>query len=425
MGNEVSGSSSAWRQPAIEDVQKYAAKADPKFHNCPQKTEISRLQSKLSKNAMAKLQKKILAEYPYLSNIKESMVVGDNRLPDCPIVFVNDEFEKLTLYPREEIIGRNCRFLQGRYTNKETVRKIRHAVDNGLPLDVEIFNYRKDGTGFFNNFLLLPVHKHKDSSQVTHFVAIQKDITLIRPDKNALLWTPPECAMWFEYLKMGHLADLLVENGVEGKTLVTLNEEDLLDLGVQSPTDRKTLLPYIAKLHRRPEAAYRVLTESDGAAITFNGVAQEVCLANPKNQEIWRQEGGNDLTDKMEAIKCFFRDDIVIFRGHSISWSQINKMVESNWHMPMKFRCLNTGQKIKNSSEWEKVLQAGHVLLRLNKKEREIPEAVRNAYDLLTFLVVLVDSEGIILFVNQAASYLLDRNRDDLTFLPYDQMNGG
>jgi len=62
------------------------------------------------------------------------------------------------------------------------------------------------------------------------------------------------------------------------------------------------------------------------------------------------------------------------------------------------------------------------VLLRLNKKEREIPEAVRNAYDLLTFLVVLVDSEGIILFVNQAASYLLDRNRDDLTFLPYDQV---
>lgn len=51
------------------------------------------------------------------------------------------------LYPKEEILGRNCRFLQGRYTNKETVKKIRHAVDNGLPLDIELFNYRKDGTG--------------------------------------------------------------------------------------------------------------------------------------------------------------------------------------------------------------------------------------------------------------------------------------
>jgi len=422
MGNDVS--SSAWRQPAGEAVQKYATKADPKFNNCPQKLDDSWLQRRLTKNAMAKVQKKILAEYPYLSTIKESMVVCDNRLPDCPIVFVNDDFEKLTLYPKEEIIGRNCRFLQGRYTNKETVKKIRHAVDNGLPLDVELFNYRKDGTGFFNNFLLLPVHKTKDSKKVTHFIAIQKDITFIRPDKSAQLWTPPECAMWFEYLRMGHLGDLLVENDVDGKTLMTLNEEDLVELGVKSAKDRKILLHYIAKLQKRPEAPYRALAESNviEQAVTFHGAAQEVCLANPQNREIWSQEGKEDDLGKMKAIKCFFRDEIVIFRGQSISWYQINKMVESNWHMPMKFRCLNTGQKIKNSSEWKKVLKAGHASLQLNKKEREIPEAARNAYDLLTFLVVLVDMEGIILFVNKAASYLLDRNRDDLTFLPIDQL---
>jgi len=109
-------------------------------------------------------------------------------------------------------------------------------------------------------------------------------------------------------------------------------------------------------------------------AVTFHGAAQEVCLANPQNREIWSQEGKEDDLGKMKAIKCFFRDEIVIFRGQSISWyqvhfptlslsglntektpHQINKMVESNWHMPMKFRCLNTGQKIKNSSEWKKV----------------------------------------------------------------------
>lgn len=110
------------------------------------------------------------------------------------------------LYPKEEILGRNCRFLQGRYTNKETVKKIRHAVDNGLPLDIELFNYRKDGTGtdvkhptpplciaetyltrmgwgfsgFWNNFLLLPVHKSKGSKVVTHFIAIQKDISVVK-----------------------------------------------------------------------------------------------------------------------------------------------------------------------------------------------------------------------------------------------------
>ena len=58
----------------------------------------------------------------------------------------------MTLYAREEILGRNCRFLQGRHTNRQTVQMIREACQNAQQLDVEILNYRKDGTAFWNRY---------------------------------------------------------------------------------------------------------------------------------------------------------------------------------------------------------------------------------------------------------------------------------
>ena len=74
--------------------------------------------------------------------LTESSAIADARLPDCPLVWVNDFFEKLTHYPKEDIIGKNCRFLQGPLTDRETVRSVSKAIKNGKPLDVDILNYR-------------------------------------------------------------------------------------------------------------------------------------------------------------------------------------------------------------------------------------------------------------------------------------------
>lgn len=63
---------------------------------------------------------------------------------------MNDNFEKMTLYTREEVLGRNCRFLQGRYTDRAVVSKVREACMKGEQLDVELLNYRKDGVPFWN-----------------------------------------------------------------------------------------------------------------------------------------------------------------------------------------------------------------------------------------------------------------------------------
>ncbi len=103
------------------------------------------------------------------------MVIADPRRADTPIVFVNDAFCRLTGYPREEILGRNCRFLQGPDTDPETVREIGDAVRAELPVKADILNYRKDGEAFWNRLLMAPVRDA--AGHLTYFFASQVDVT--------------------------------------------------------------------------------------------------------------------------------------------------------------------------------------------------------------------------------------------------------
>jgi PAS domain S-box-containing protein len=106
------------------------------------------------------------------------MVVSDPRQPDNPIVFANDAFCRLTGYDRSEIVGRNCRFLQGPETDPEIVARIHNAVSRAEPIETDIRNHRKDGTPFWNRLLLAPVN---DSGGVlAYFFASQVDVTLER-----------------------------------------------------------------------------------------------------------------------------------------------------------------------------------------------------------------------------------------------------
>ena len=76
------------------------------------------------------------------------MVITDPKHPDNAIVFVNEAFQSLTGYTRDEIIGQNCRFLQGPNTNQDNVAKVRAAIAAGESIDVDLLNYRKDGSTF-------------------------------------------------------------------------------------------------------------------------------------------------------------------------------------------------------------------------------------------------------------------------------------
>lgn len=114
-----------------------------------------------------------------LSKILDSCVNGvtlaDPDLPDLPVVYANKAFEEITGYGQEEIVGRNCRFLQGEDREQEARRKIREAIMNCQPIEVTLRNYRKNGGLFYNHLALTPLFDRE--GRLIYYLGIQYDVT--------------------------------------------------------------------------------------------------------------------------------------------------------------------------------------------------------------------------------------------------------
>jgi PAS domain S-box-containing protein len=110
-----------------------------------------------------------------ITAISQGIVITDTHQDDNPIIFASKSFERLTGYTQSEILGRNCRFLQGEKTDPRSVNEIRHAIENGEPRTIELVNYRKDGTTFWNSLSITPVVD--DTGVVTNFVGVQTDVS--------------------------------------------------------------------------------------------------------------------------------------------------------------------------------------------------------------------------------------------------------
>ena len=89
---------------------------------------------------------------------EKSVVVTDPNLPDNPMVYVSEEFERQTGYSAEEAVGRNCRFLQGPHTDPHAIEAIRQALRAQTRFTIDILNYRKDGTPFVNRLRIRPIY---------------------------------------------------------------------------------------------------------------------------------------------------------------------------------------------------------------------------------------------------------------------------
>ena len=112
-----------------------------------------------------------------LATAGNGVLISDARLPDMPIIYCNDAFSRITGYPAEEVLGKNCRFLQGEDTDREKVRYIREALREGVPSRVVLRNYRKDGSLFWNELTITPI---KDPDGViTHFIGVQNDVSAL------------------------------------------------------------------------------------------------------------------------------------------------------------------------------------------------------------------------------------------------------
>ena len=109
-----------------------------------------------------------------IASSKVAAVVSDPRLPDNPIVACNEAFIELTGYPREEILGRNCRFLRGERTEAEQTAMLREGVAASRPVMVELINYRKDGSAFRNAVMIAPLFDEK--GDLAYFLGSQMAI---------------------------------------------------------------------------------------------------------------------------------------------------------------------------------------------------------------------------------------------------------
>jgi len=112
------------------------------------------------------------------------MIVTDPNRPDNPIIFANNAFLEMTGYDLHEILGENCRFLQGPDTDRSVVNAVREAIANKVDIATEILNYKKDGSSFWNALFISPIHN--DNGDLIYFFASQLDVSRRRDAEDAL-----------------------------------------------------------------------------------------------------------------------------------------------------------------------------------------------------------------------------------------------
>lgn len=110
-----------------------------------------------------------------LDECVNGVTLADPDLEDAPIIYANKAFERLTGYSQEEIVGHNCRFLQGDDRDQSARYQIAEAIKNHEAVEVTIRNYKKDGTLFFNHLKIVPLFDRKQ--RVIYYLGVQYDIT--------------------------------------------------------------------------------------------------------------------------------------------------------------------------------------------------------------------------------------------------------
>ncbi|RLK48776.1 two-component system CheB/CheR fusion protein [Alkalispirillum mobile] len=217
-----------------------------------------------------------------LDAIGSGVAIADATRQDLPLVYVNRAFEELSGYPEEEIIGRNCRFLQGSDADPEAVNRISAGLSAQERVSVLLRNCRRDGERFWNRLFLEPVHD--EAGALTHYVGVQQDVTeqvereqALRDSEERLLGAQVLARVaWFEIFPVTGVMDW-------GDTLWDL-------LGARPDAFKPSLPAFLRFVHPKDRPTVEaVLTAERGAGDELD---LEYRVIRPDQQVAWLQTRG-------------------------------------------------------------------------------------------------------------------------------------
>lgn len=185
----------------------------------------------------------------FISNSSIAAVVCNPSLADNPIIACNGAFLALTGYAREEVIGRNCRFLRGERTELQLTAILREAVANARPAMVELVNYRKDGTAFRNAVMIAPLFD--ETGTLCYFIGSQVLVDAGKADRA-------------EHAR-GLVAKLTMRQSqiLDGLVRGQLNKQIAFDLGLKERTVKMHRAGLLRSLGVRSNAeAIRIAIEA-------------------------------------------------------------------------------------------------------------------------------------------------------------------
>jgi len=153
-----------------------------------------------------------------VTNKKHNFVITDSHFPDNPIVFASNEFFQMSGYKREQIIGKNCRLLQGPHTDPKAVDSIRTAVLDGNEVCVTLLNYKVDGTPFWNNFFVAALRD--DDNFIINYIGIQYEVefhngirayevgAITNGEKNMTTYEKTSSSCQIDYMELKNLCQV-------------------------------------------------------------------------------------------------------------------------------------------------------------------------------------------------------------------------
>ncbi|MBW4040236.1 MAG: PAS domain-containing protein [Acidobacteria bacterium] len=209
-------------------------------------------------------------------SVTSGISVANAQAPDLPLTYVNPAFEVMTGYALEEVLGKNCRFLQGDQRDQSAIVLVREAIAAGREVTVVLKNFRKDGSPFWNELSLSPIRNRQ--GEVTHFVGIQTDVTSRVEFEDALRESEKLAAV-------GRLASSIAHE-------------------INNPLESVMNLVYLAKRSDNPDETKTYLTTADSEL-------QRVKLITTQSLRFFKQ------STRPQAVNCTDLIDSVLSLYHS------------------------------------------------------------------------------------------------------------